>query len=326
MIYDAVIIGGGLTGVMAARKLKERGISRVLVVDKGKSTGGRMATRRIGSGRADHGAQFFTVRTDRMKSLTEEWLRKGWVSEWFRDPYPRYVAQEGMNRLVRHLAEEVNTELYTKVLEVNQTEGGYTVSGEQDGKAVQFQSRSVIVTAPVPQALDMTAGISLFPEAEDTLKKMHYWPSLVLLVSLDGPSGIGEPGLLKTDLPEEVDTVADNRQKGISQVTIVSIYASGPWSEQHFDLADEDVTERLMKIGRRWFDPESVTGVQLKRWRYAEVKQTHREGFIDGGRSDSLVFAGDAFITEEDKTDRSRVESAVLSGLAAGEYTARRLK
>ena len=59
---DVLIIGAGLAGLMAANSLKEQGW-QVTLVDKGRSVGGRLATRRIGPGRADHGTQFFTART-----------------------------------------------------------------------------------------------------------------------------------------------------------------------------------------------------------------------------------------------------------------------
>jgi renalase len=54
---NAVVVGGGMSGVSAARRLKEAGLL-VRVVDKGVSLGGRMATRRVAGGLADHGAQF----------------------------------------------------------------------------------------------------------------------------------------------------------------------------------------------------------------------------------------------------------------------------
>ena len=55
------IVGAGMTGLTAAAELQKEGIE-VFLLDKGKSVGGRMATRRVGDGKADHGAQFFEIR------------------------------------------------------------------------------------------------------------------------------------------------------------------------------------------------------------------------------------------------------------------------
>jgi predicted NAD/FAD-dependent oxidoreductase len=57
-----VIVGAGLSGLVAANELQAAGVE-VAVVDKARSPGGRLATRRIGGATLDHGAQFFTVRT-----------------------------------------------------------------------------------------------------------------------------------------------------------------------------------------------------------------------------------------------------------------------
>jgi predicted NAD/FAD-dependent oxidoreductase len=50
-----VVVGAGLAGLTAARSLVAGGHD-VLVLDKGRSPGGRMATRRIGGATFDHGA------------------------------------------------------------------------------------------------------------------------------------------------------------------------------------------------------------------------------------------------------------------------------
>jgi len=70
-----VVIGAGLAGLMAAGEIAGHGID-VVVLDKGRGVGGRMATRRIAApnGRTallDHGAQFFTVRHDEFARLVE---------------------------------------------------------------------------------------------------------------------------------------------------------------------------------------------------------------------------------------------------------------
>lgn len=52
-----VVVGAGIAGLMAAQSLSNSGHD-VVVVDKGRSPGGRLATRRINDATLDHGAQF----------------------------------------------------------------------------------------------------------------------------------------------------------------------------------------------------------------------------------------------------------------------------
>ena len=70
---QVVVVGAGISGLLAARRLSEAGHD-VVVFDKGRSSGGRCATRRVGDSTFDHGAQFFTVRSDEFASLVHEWL------------------------------------------------------------------------------------------------------------------------------------------------------------------------------------------------------------------------------------------------------------
>ncbi|MFN9945496.1 MAG: FAD-dependent oxidoreductase [Planctomycetota bacterium] len=59
---SVAVVGGGIAGLAAARALQHAGV-RATVFDKGRSAGGRAATRRREPHQFDHGAQFFTVRT-----------------------------------------------------------------------------------------------------------------------------------------------------------------------------------------------------------------------------------------------------------------------
>ena len=71
---SCVVVGAGISGLLAAQELTAAGW-RVVVLDKGRGVGGRMATRRVGDGTFDHGAQFFTVRGERF--LAGERRRRG---------------------------------------------------------------------------------------------------------------------------------------------------------------------------------------------------------------------------------------------------------
>ncbi len=76
-----IIIGAGLAGLIAARELDAAGAD-VLVLDKGRSPGGRLATRRVGGATLDHGAQFFTVRSPAFAKTVDDWLARGLVHAW----------------------------------------------------------------------------------------------------------------------------------------------------------------------------------------------------------------------------------------------------
>ncbi len=68
-------------GLVAARRLSDArlgGGADVVIVDKGRSVGGRLATRRIGSATVDHGAQFFTVRTPAFQHQVDD-LARPWA-------------------------------------------------------------------------------------------------------------------------------------------------------------------------------------------------------------------------------------------------------
>ena len=56
--FDVAVVGAGMAGLSAARALVDAGRS-VVVFDKGRGIGGRMATRRLGAAVFDHGAQYF---------------------------------------------------------------------------------------------------------------------------------------------------------------------------------------------------------------------------------------------------------------------------
>ena len=76
------MIGAGLTGITAASLLARK--KRVLVIDKGRRIGGRLADHEIGEARFDKGGQFFTARDDRFAQQVRIWSKKGVVKEWYR--------------------------------------------------------------------------------------------------------------------------------------------------------------------------------------------------------------------------------------------------
>ena len=75
--YPCLIIGAGMAGLSAGQQLTSRG-AEVIIIDKGRGVGGRLATRWSDTPEGvrafyDHGAQFFTVRTPLFQSFVDRW-------------------------------------------------------------------------------------------------------------------------------------------------------------------------------------------------------------------------------------------------------------
>jgi len=307
------IVGAGLAGLSAARALADRG-HEVTLFDKGRSVGGRLATRRIGGARVDHGAQFFTVRTDRFAAQVAAWERDGIVHEWCRgfgrspDGHPRYAVRGGMNALAKHLARGLDVRCSSLVFGIHRGgDGGARWETRLDDASVHA-SDTVVVTCPLPQSFSLlvTAEVAM-PEA---LWRTDYDRTLSLLVVLDGPGAVPPPGGVQD--AAGFTFVGDNAAKGASDVPALTLHADPDWSDRHWDDPAEDAHAALLGLAAPWIGQAGVVTSQLKRWRFATPRSIWPERCWAPDDVGGLAVAGDAF-------DGPRVEGAFLSGLAAAE-------
>ena len=329
MTVDVLIVGAGLSGLMSAQGLHERGYS-VKLLDKGRSVGGRLATRRVGKGVADHGAQFFTVRTSTLQSYVDQWRELGLIYSWGTgwsdgsvkrtagDGHPRYVARGGMNKLAKHLAQDLDIVVNRLVTSVRQIPDGWAL---EDGDGGTYEGRGLIMTPPMPETLDLLTNndVYLSPDDFTELRRIRFGPCLCGMHEIDGDVDLPEPGALQ-DFQSDVYWVADNQAKGISQTTIVTSHANAKFSRQNWDASEEDIVRALesavlpfLNVGAK------IVHTQLKKWRYSVPLTTYPHECLLAKDLPRLVFAGDAF------GGRGRVEGAFLSGVAAGETMAAEL-
>jgi renalase len=328
--YDCLIVGAGLAGLTAARRLQQAG-KRVLVLEKENRVGGRMATRVIeladgSTAVADYGAQFFTVRTPLFAQQVAEWQRAGLAEIWshgfagsagqlLADGYPRYRGTQGMEAITDYLADGVAVRVATAVQAITPSPTGWQLH-TQEG---DYHTAALIVTAPVPQALALldeggvpavTAVARLTAVARQTLSAISYDPCIALLAVLSGPGPIPPPGAIAI-LGEPIAWIADNRQKGLSEVTAVTIHTGPIFSREHWHEEDEKVSSLLLAAARPWIGPDIVT-LELHRWLYSRPINPHPDPYFRLPTPAPFILAGDAFAGP-------RVEGAALSGLAAAE-------
>lgn len=312
-----LVIGAGLSGLVAARELKKNGW-QTTILDKARGVGGRLATRRLEDAVFDHGAQFFTVRDPKFAALVEQWQNDGAAQEWFRglpapgnpkpdDDYPRFRGAPGMTALAKWLARDLEIELSQTVREITR-ENGWNVRTE----TTQFAGDALILTPPVPQSLALlkTSGAVLPDAVRETLEAIQYEPCFALMALLVGPSRVPSPGAVSLqDGP--IWWIADNFQKGVSpRAGAVTIHATGDWTREHFEEKPEIVANLLLEAARDYLGAE-IESWQLHRWRYSKPEKPLEIGALAVPEWD-LVFAGDAFCG-------AKIEGAALSGLAAAQ-------
>ena len=324
MTRSCIVVGAGVCGLVAASELQGAGW-RVTVLEADREVGGRMATRHLGDGTFDHGAQFFTVRSRRFARVATGWLEAGVVEEWSRgfadaegrhrdDGYPRYRGSEGMSSVPIHLARSLDVRTGERAAEMNLRDGIWEVRTETGARET---GAALLLTAPVPQSLALvgTGGFELLDEeACNELENISYDPCLALMALLDGPTGVPEPGGVQVK-GEPLDWIGDNQRKGISRAPAITIHAGPGWSRERFEADEAEIIRSLLSFAGEQLGTDLASRVlqtSISKWRYSWVAQRHPEFCLMASEDPAILFAGDAF-------GEAKVEGAALSGLAAAD-------
>jgi hypothetical protein len=306
---DVLIVGAGLSGLLAAADLQASGF-HPLIVDKGRGVGGRLASRRIGSATFDHGAQFITARTPRFAALLSEWKGLGFVTEWYRGTNAEHIHWRGvgsMTSVPKHLAKSLNVRLEMKMTALKQ-ESSHWLATFENGETIA--ANAVLLTAPVPQSLALldAGGVALEASMREQLEAAEYEPCLAVMAVLDAPSKTPQPGFIRFD-EGPIAWLADNRVKGVSAASAVTIHATPAYSSSHWEDDRQEIGRRLLEAAAPWLGSE-VVEFQVHAWRYARPKVERDQPCLALNPSPPLLIAGDAF-------GGPRVEGAALSGWAA---------
>ncbi len=333
---DVIVVGAGLAGLAAARDLQNAGFS-VLLLEKSRGVGGRCATKRLGVGdltaRVDHGAQFFTVRGERLQKLVIKLEYSGVVQAWTRGfpkltargletraaGHTRYVCQDGMNALAKAFVEDAEGLLLEVVLNalvsaVFPSNLGWSAVLE-NGEI--YQARSLIVNAPAPQALALTRS-SLQAQTLQALENVQFNPCWALMIALETAPDIDWQGLeIEHDVLEWA--ALDSSKRNAGSPPILVLHATPAWTQTHLEQSPEAVSALMLEAAQQllgdWVKPVTMLA---HRWRYAKPSITHPESFL---AQDNLVFCGDWCTT-----NNSRIEAALESGWSAAKDLQQKLK
>ena len=345
---DVAIVGAGIAGLAAAGELVRAG-RQVVVLEKSRGIGGRMATRRIGGATCDHGAQFFTVRGAEFGGIVTAAESAGAVRPWCEgfgrsgsigaevataaDGHSRWRGVRGMTDLPKRLVEQLPADRCrirtgVRATSIGSTGGRVHIAVDAGVEAAVpevVEAAAAIVTSPVPQSLDLFAAGGLLAaeggiagDVRRQLAAVGYDPCFALMLVRDRPSLVPPPGAIQCE-SGPVTWIADNMQKGISAVPALTVHASGEFSRRHFDDPADEVATMLVDLVRPWIDGDPSTAIverSLHRWKFALPTTIIPAPTVTVLDVPPIACCGDAF-------GGPRVEGATVSGLATGRWVDR---
>lgn len=304
-----MVVGAGLAGVACARELAAAGTS-VVVTERARRTGGRMASRTVDNRAVDIGASYFTASEPAFRVVVEDWVRRGLARPWtdtfavagpegLRDTTTgplRYAAPRGLRSLVIDLASGLYVE---HGCEVDSVDAGPRTDG--------MPARAVVLAVPDPQAADLL-GVGL-PEEQACVADREWSASVTLYAGWDARCWPSFDGAFVHDSAVLAWFADDGRRRGDGAPVLVA-HSTGTFAESCLDLPVAALDPMLAAVARvLGIDREPAWG-GVQRWSLAHPVHPHPEPFHLGAARVGLC--GDGW------GSRPRVEAAYLSGRALG--------
>ncbi len=320
---SVAIIGAGMSGLAAARTLRDAGRA-VTLFEKSRGVGGRAATRKRDGFIYDHGAQYFKGGSD----LSTEWITKRFPTSdlldiakpvWTFDGTgniqegdpkqnadPKWSYRSGFTSFSKRMAEGLDVRPETLVGRVQQIDTGWTVLGADNESLGNFEQ--LLITIPATQAISLIEASQFANEQGKTISaelgKAKYNPLIsVMLGYRPTPQIRPYYALVNTDKGHPISWLAWEHEKAherVPQGTGLLIAQMAPsYSKEHRETPHtqlfQDVSQLVSKLVDEQLETPFFTDVQY--WRYAlPAEKANADALLALSLPLGLAFCGDAFV------------------------------
>jgi len=323
-VTDVAVIGAGMAGLVCAQQLSQAGYS-VLVVEKSRGLGGRVATRRLHNTCADHGVCYLKPKGELLRRFVELLSDRHILEVWTSDPVANYVAPEGMSAIAKFLAQNLEISLNQRVAAITPIDNKWRLTFESSNE--ELTATSLVVAIPAPQAFTLLAPLGdLVGKAFlDNLDSIEFYPSLTVMAGYPADS---QPlpewkALSFVDNPDLAWIGLDSSKRHNSQQPLFVIQSSADFAQRYLESSDlQPAAQQMLQrasecVQLSWLaTPEWM---QVHRWRYAFPRNPWDKAFLSAESFLPLVCCGDW-------CGGKLVEGAMLSGLAAAEKINNQMK
>ena len=299
---DVAIIGAGVTGLSCARRLADAGV-QVVVFDKGRGIGGRLATRRAENDlQFDHGAQHITATDAGFQDVLNAALEAKALATWpTASTQGAYVGTPGMTGFAKFLGRGIGVQQKAEVTNVLRGDDMWHVVVGGDAHAFD----RVVCTSPAPQT---TALLHHHLAGVEHLAEVYYDPCLTLMVGLKG--NVDLPDAAKSPASAFAWVARDSAKPGRPSSSCWVAQATADWSRKHLEKTKEEICDIMLDLflHHAKVAADDVIYATGHRWRHALVAKPLGQPFVkDATRT--LYAGGDWCLGP-------RVEHAWQSGTA----------
>ncbi|MEV1295877.1 FAD-dependent oxidoreductase [Pseudonocardia sp. NPDC049635] len=313
-----IVVGAGIAGVTCAGELAARGVD-VVVLERARGVGGRLAVHRHDGRPADIGAAYFTVSDQEFDTRVRQWRRDGLVREWTdtlavfegttrigdSSGPMRWAAPGGLPSLVTESARDVTVRTGCEVGEIRPgPDGRPRVDGEP--------CDAVVLAMPDPQAARL---LDPHTAAGAVVADREWDPILALTIGFARRGWPELPAAFVNDHPV-LASVADDGDRRGDRAPVLVAHSTGALARAHEAAPEAAVTTMTAAVGRLLGTAAEPEWTHQHHWPYAAPRERRDRSFhLD---DDGIGLAGDGW-------GRSRVQTAWLSGLRLGRELAGRL-
>lgn len=306
---DFLIIGGGMAGLSAATALATTG-KRIIVLDKGRGPGGRMAARRVEiSGKQvsfDHGAQYFTARDPAFRETVAAWEAAGVAARWPAAGDDAWVGTPGMNACVKHMAASLDVRWNMRAERLCRDGAFWRVEAGEE----VFLASTVLVAVPAEQAAVLLAEVA--PDFAPRAAAVASAPCWAVMVAFAAPLPLADT--FRSDTGPVSWAARNSAKPGRGGAETWVIHASPARSRELIDLPKDEVVRILLAdfFAATGQAPAAPVHCDAHRWLYA---QPEARAQVQGGEG-PLFDVGLQLGIAGDWLHSPRVEGAWLSGRA----------
>jgi len=304
-MLDVLVIGAGMTGISCARHLHASGLD-VVVLDKGRGIGGRMATRRADINgqtiRFDHGAQYVTARDAGFQQALNEISDSAVL--WADAGKPgAYVGVPGMSSIPKALAEGLTIYQSERVEKLELHDGCWLATTE----ANSWQAKRVVMTVPFPQVAPI---IGEDHPLSAKLSGLEFAPCMTLMAAFKPDAELDKTTRLNE--ASDLSWIAYNSGKPGREDAVDAwlAQASVEWSAARVnqDKAKSEQEMQVLLCEALSLDPADMLHSAFHSWLYARIVNPLGLPYLVD-ETQSLYLGGDWCLG-------ARVESAWQSGTA----------